>query len=169
MTWQSRQPAGRFSRRPTAAPPGSSSETPPWVSAGVTPAPSVEKAVSMNREGYIKWLKWMVVLGALAAAGLRVGFWSLDSSPTPQAAILPAQPPIALADLNHALDAEFAPVVKDGLLRTSTGCGVAIGVIDHEQRRVFTYGSARADSIFQIGSITKTFTGLALAQLAVQR
>ena len=90
-------------------------------------------------------------------------------SPTPQAAKLPARPPIALADLQQALDTEFAPVVKDGLLRESTGCGVAIGVIDHGERRVFTYGAARADSIFEIGSVTKTFTGLALAQLAVQQ
>jgi serine-type D-Ala-D-Ala carboxypeptidase/endopeptidase len=34
---------------------------------------------------------------------------------------------------------------------------------------MFAYGSARANSIFEIGSVTKTFTGLALAQLAVQR
>ncbi|MGA7620205.1 serine hydrolase domain-containing protein [Candidatus Binatus sp.] len=117
---------------------------------------------------YIKWLKWMVVLGALAVAGLRVGVWSIDSLPTPQAAKLPARPPIALADLEQALDAEFAPVVKDGLLKESTGCGVAIGVIDHGNRRVFNYGAARRDSIFEIGSVTKTFTGLALAQLAEQ-
>jgi serine-type D-Ala-D-Ala carboxypeptidase/endopeptidase len=123
----------------------------------------------MNRQTYIKSLKWIVVLAALAAACLRVGIWGLDSAPTPQAAKLPARPPIALDDLQQALDAEFAPVLKDGLLRTSTGCGVAIGIIDHGQRRVFTYGNARADSIFQIGSITKTFTGLALAQLAAQR
>ena len=71
-------------------------------------------------------------------------------------------------DLQQALDAEFAPVVKDGLLRPSTGCGVAIGIIDHAQRRVFTYGAAHADSIFEIGSVTKTLTGLALAQLAAQ-
>jgi len=122
----------------------------------------------MNRQGYIKWLKWLVVLGALAATGLRIGLWSIDSSPTPQA-MLPAQPPIAIADLKPALDAEFASVVKDGLLRESTGCGVAIGVIDHGERRVFTYGAARDDSIFEIGSVTKTITGLVLAQLAAQK
>jgi D-alanyl-D-alanine-carboxypeptidase/D-alanyl-D-alanine-endopeptidase len=117
----------------------------------------------------VKWLKWMVVIGAIAVTGLRVGLWSLESSPTPQASKLPAQPPIALADLRHTLDAEFAPVVKDGLLRESTGCGVAIGVIDHGERGVFTYGAAREDSIFEIGSVTKTFTCLLLAQLAAQQ
>jgi D-alanyl-D-alanine-carboxypeptidase/D-alanyl-D-alanine-endopeptidase len=121
----------------------------------------------MNRSDYIKWFKWIVVLGALAAAGLRLGLWT--SSPTGQASNLPARPPVSLADLQQALDAEFAPVVKDGLLRESTGCGVAIGVVDHGKRRIFTYGAARADSIFQIGSVTKTFTGLALAQLAAQQ
>ena len=122
----------------------------------------------MNHRGYIKWFKGIVVLGALAAAGLRLGLWSIDSS-TPRAANLPARPPIAIDDLKQALDAEFAPVLKDGLLRQSTGCGVVIGVIDHGKRRMFNYGAARADSIFEIGSITKTFTGLALAQLAMQR
>jgi D-alanyl-D-alanine-carboxypeptidase/D-alanyl-D-alanine-endopeptidase len=113
-----------------------------------------------------KWLKPLVVLSALLVAGWRLALWGIESSPPP--AKLPARPPISLADLGHALDAEFAPVVKGGLLRESTGCGVAIGVVDHGQRRVFHYGTARADSIFEIGSVTKTFTGLALAQLAQQ-
>jgi CubicO group peptidase (beta-lactamase class C family) len=122
----------------------------------------------LSKRSLIKTLKWLVPLSALVVAGLRVGVWSVDLSPAPQAAKLPARPPIALTDLGDALDAEFASVVKDGLLKDSTGCGVAIGVLDHGKRRVFSYGAARADSIFEIGSITKTFTGLALAQLAAQ-
>jgi D-alanyl-D-alanine-carboxypeptidase/D-alanyl-D-alanine-endopeptidase len=126
-------------------------------------------AVPTNRRSYIKWLKSLVILTALAAAALRLGIWKIDSAPTTKDGNLAARAPIALADLKQTLDAEFAPLAKDGLLRESTGCGVAIGVIDHGQRRVFTYGAARADSIFQIGSVTKTFTGLALAQLAAQQ
>jgi serine-type D-Ala-D-Ala carboxypeptidase/endopeptidase len=39
------------------------------------------------------------------------------------------------------------------------GAGLAIGVYEHGVRRVFTYGTAKPDSLFEIGSITKTFTG----------
>ncbi len=113
-----------------------------------------------------KWLKPLVVLSALVVAGWRLALCGVESAPAPTR--LPARSPISLADLGNALDAEFAPVVKGGLLRESTGCGVAIGVVDHGQRRVFHYGAARADSMFEIGSVTKTFTGLALAQLAEQ-
>ena len=35
-------------------------------------------------------------------------------------------------------------------------------------RRVFAYGPVQKDSIFEIRSITKTFTGLILAQMVVQ-
>jgi hypothetical protein len=36
------------------------------------------------------------------------------------------------------------------------------------ERRVFAYGTARPESIYQIASISKTFTGLILAQMVVQ-
>ena len=42
-------------------------------------------------------------------------------------------------------------------------------MLDHGERRIFTYGTARPDSIFEIRSITKTFTGLILAQMVVQK
>lgn len=34
--------------------------------------------------------------------------------------------------------------------------------------RIFAFGAAKPDSIFEIGSITKTFTGLLLAQMIAQ-
>lgn len=48
------------------------------------------------------------------------------------------------------------------------GSGIAIGVWQHGVRRVFTYGAAKPDSLFQIGSITKTFTGLELMLMVAQ-
>jgi len=122
----------------------------------------------MNRHSSVRWFKALVVLSVLGLALLRLGIWSPADSPRTQSESFPARPPIALADLGPALDAEFAPMLKDGLLKQSTGGGVAIGVIDHGRRRVFTYGAARANSIFEIGSVTKTITGLTLAQLAAE-
>ena len=44
--------------------------------------------------------------------------------------------------------------------------GLVIGISEHGRRRVIAYGSARPDSIFEIGSISKAFTGLLLARMA---
>jgi CubicO group peptidase (beta-lactamase class C family) len=46
--------------------------------------------------------------------------------------------------------------------------GIVVGVVKHGERRVFAYGTAHPDSIYQIGSITKAFTGLLLAQMVVE-
>jgi D-alanyl-D-alanine-carboxypeptidase/D-alanyl-D-alanine-endopeptidase len=122
----------------------------------------------MNRQAYIRCAKLLAVLSVIVLAGLQLGRWNIGSSPTPRDDKIPARAPIALTNLQQALDVEFAPILRDGLLKEATGCGIAIGIVDHSERRVFTYGAAHADSIFEIGSITKTFTGLALAQLAAQ-
>jgi len=53
-------------------------------------------------------------------------------------------------------------------LAPATSGGVVIGVEQRGTRRMLTYGPVKEDSIFEIGSISKTFTALMLAQMVVQ-
>ena len=76
--------------------------------------------------------------------------------------------PVHAAELKEVLDKDLAVALKSGELAPSTGAGVSIAVIDHGVSRVFSYGIAKTDSIFEIGSITKTFTGLILSQMVEQ-
>jgi serine-type D-Ala-D-Ala carboxypeptidase/endopeptidase len=93
---------------------------------------------------------------------------ALTAKPPPEPVFDPAMAPVAVADLQSVLDRDLAVALKSGELAPSTGAGVSIGVIEHGVRRVFSYGTAKPDSIFEIGSMTKTFTGLILAQMVEQ-
>jgi CubicO group peptidase (beta-lactamase class C family) len=84
----------------------------------------------------------------------------------------PATQPAAIAPVDAAgmqavLDRDFEAALKSGVLASQTATGVTIGVVRHDVRRVFSYGTAHTDSIFEIGSVSKTFTGLILARLVV--
>jgi len=74
---------------------------------------------------------------------------------------LPAVAPASPASLEALLNRDLAPELPAEM-------GVSIGVVKQGERRVFAYGRARPDSIYQIGSISKTFTGLLLAQMVTQ-
>jgi len=91
-------------------------------------------------------------------------------APTPPKAPAtdPAMPPVAIDDLQSVLDKDLAATLKSGALAPSTHTGVTIGVVQHGVRRIFTYGPAKPDSVFEIGSISKTFTALILAQMIEQ-
>jgi CubicO group peptidase (beta-lactamase class C family) len=76
-----------------------------------------------------------------------------------------AMAPLNVAGLESVLNRDLEQVLRIGPLAPGTGGGVSVGVWKRGEQRVFAYGTARPDSIFEIGSVSKTFTALALAQL----
>jgi serine-type D-Ala-D-Ala carboxypeptidase/endopeptidase len=88
-------------------------------------------------------------------------------SPPPKAfdAVRPA---VKVADMQSVMSQDLEQALKSGALGTSTSGGITVGIVQHGERRVFAFGTAKADSIFEIGSISKTFTGLILAQMVEQ-
>jgi D-alanyl-D-alanine-carboxypeptidase/D-alanyl-D-alanine-endopeptidase len=81
----------------------------------------------------------------------------------------PAIPPVDVAKVSALIDTEIAAALASGDLAPGTGAGVTIGVLEHGVRRIWSYGTTKPDGVFEIGSITKTFTGLILAQMAEQK
>src|SRR5215475_8967409 len=104
--------------------------------------------------------------------GLILPFlFAARSEPTlfPALILSPTPAPVAARDLQSVMDRDLQQALTTGELAPATGIGMAIGVWKQGERRVLTYGAAKPDSIFEIGSITKTFTGLMLAQMVVQK
>ncbi len=101
-------------------------------------------------------------------------FWPLVFYARSAAVVLPAlsfdpaAAPVALKDLQSVMDRDLRQVLTNGSLAPGTGAGITIGVWKKGERRVFSYGDAKPDSLFEIGSISKTFTGLMLARMVAE-
>jgi CubicO group peptidase (beta-lactamase class C family) len=112
----------------------------------------------------------LAALHVLAGIAWPLALAQNDSTPAPALVFDPPLPPVSAADFPAVMNRDIAPMLRRlNLVAKDGGAGIVIGVSEHGLRRVMTYGAARADSLFEIGSVTKTFTGLLLAQMAVQR
>jgi CubicO group peptidase (beta-lactamase class C family) len=113
-----------------------------------------------------------LTLAALhVAAGIAWPFAlaQYNSSAAPALVFDPPLPPLRAADFPSVMNRDIAPMLgRLDLGAADGGAGLVIGVDTHSVRRVMTYGTAKPDSLFEIGSITKTFTGLLMAQMAVE-
>jgi CubicO group peptidase (beta-lactamase class C family) len=100
-----------------------------------------------------------------SAAGLvgplAMGSQAAGEVTMPAFGYLPALPPVEPAAIEPLLRRDLPRELPPGM-------GIVFGVVKHGERRVFAYGTAHPDSIYQIGSITKTFTGLLLAQMVIE-
>lgn len=67
--------------------------------------------------------------------------------------------PVSAENMEAVLRRDLDKTLSGGVLSDSSPIGVAIGVVRDGERRVFTFGKVKPDAIFEIGSITKTFTG----------
>ncbi len=76
--------------------------------------------------------------------------------------------PVSVASMESVLRRDLDQTLSSGVLSAVGPIGIAIGIVRGGERGVFTFGKAKPDAIFEIGSITETFTGLLLA-LAIEQ
>ena len=112
----------------------------------------------------------------LAALHVAAGIaWPLalaqfDPTPAPALVFDPRLPPVSAADFPSVMNRDIAPMLRRlDLAAADGGAGIVIGISEHGVRRIMAYGTAKPDSVFEIASITKTFTGLLLAKMTVQK
>jgi len=111
----------------------------------------------------------LAALHVLAGIAWPLALAQFDSAPAPALVFEPPLPPVRAADFASVMDRDIAAMLpRLDLVAADGGAGIVIGVSEHGVRRILTYGAAKPDSLFEIGSISKTFTGLLLAQMAVQ-
>jgi CubicO group peptidase (beta-lactamase class C family) len=113
----------------------------------------------------------LTVAALHVAAGIAwpLALAQFDSAPAPALMFDAPIAPVRAGDFPRVMNRDIAPMLRRlDLAAADGGAAIVIGVSEHGVRRVMAYGAAKPDSLFEIGSITKTFTGLLLAEMAEQ-
>lgn len=99
-----------------------------------------------------------------------VGIWSQGGAQLSLALAANGPPPRPAAATDAwtlPSDAEIGEIL-DRRIAQRPGEAIVVGVIDAQGRRIVARGPAKTDTLFEIGSITKTFTGLLLADMVAR-
>ena len=111
--------------------------------------------------------------------GLRAGLKRLPPgapSPWPRPSVANDAAAAPAGDWKIPTDAEIAALLAERIDNEHQGVGAVVGIVDGHGRRVVVYGKSDADNArpldgdteFEIGSITKVFTALMLADMAAK-
>jgi len=137
----------------------------------LVPLPVRSRTIFLAKVGAVATALSVTIATLHFAAGF---FWPLALNHRHEALIAPsiaydaAAAPVDVARLEPILRHDLDPALRTGVFAPGTGGGATVGVWKDGEQHVFAYGTAKRDSLFEIGSITKTFTALALAQLVVE-
>jgi len=138
-----------------------------------------------NAQGEFIVVKFMAKYSNLAAAietvasmkdaggQYRVSGYFVRPAPPPAATPSPAASPPKTSSLT---DDDIKAVLRDRIDVAKRGVGIVVGLVDRNGTRVISHGAPRTgsndkldgDSIFEIGSITKTFTAILLADMVAR-
>ena len=136
----------------------------------LTPLPIRGRTLFMAKIAAVATALGMTVIVLNALPGMEAAFVFAGAPTMPPPKYDPALKPVAAGDLQAILqrDLDSAREPDTRILTLGRNAGITVGVVEHGSRNVFSFGTAHPDSIFEIGSITKTFTALLLAQMAAQ-
>ncbi|MBV9762687.1 MAG: beta-lactamase family protein [Acidobacteriaceae bacterium] len=134
----------------------------------LSPLPVRTRTVFLAKAGAVGAAPLLLLITLHALAGIVWPFAFNRYVPAQVLTDFASQPAMAPARASHmqqVLDHDFEPLRRSGAFARG---GVSIGVLTGAEERVFAYGAPSPDSIYEIGSVTKTFTALALAQMVEQ-
>ena len=135
----------------------------------LSPLPVRSPTLFLAKAGAVATALGITVLALNAFTGIAAPFAFASAPVVPPPQFDAAMAPVEVDRMQTVLDHDLIPALApNGALAPRNGAGAVVGIVKHGDRRILAYGTAKPDSIYEIGSISKTFTALILARFAAE-